>query len=111
MPLRSLAILPLMAVTLLGQGCASREYAIQPPGHDQSHNTPPAVPETGTTTVRSDMDHFIAWIPRRLARTATVAEALVQVEWGNAKEQASADLCNGAWLMNGVVGSRTTRSP
>jgi hypothetical protein len=62
--------------------------------------------DTGTVTARSDRDHFIAWIPQRLARTATVAEALVQVEWGNAKEQASADLCNGAWLINGEVTGR-----
>ncbi|UCC57156.1 MAG: hypothetical protein JSU75_05345 [Gammaproteobacteria bacterium] len=112
MPLRCLAILSLMAITLLVQGCASREeYAVPLAGHNQSRIPLPAAPVTGTTPIRSDRDHFIAWIPRRLARTATVAEALVQVEWGNAKEQASADLCNGAWLMNGEVTGRAGPYP
>jgi hypothetical protein len=54
-----------------------------------------------------ELDHFIAWVPRQLARTASVAEALAQVEWGNAKEQAGARLCNGAWLINGEVIARS----
>lgn len=54
-----------------------------------------------------ELDHFIAWVPLHMAQTATVAEALAQVEWGNAKEQAGARLCGGAWLVNGEV---TTRS-
>ena len=41
-----------------------------------------------------ELDHF-------------VAEALAQVEWGNAKEQAGASLCNGAWLVNGEVTARS----
>jgi hypothetical protein len=54
-----------------------------------------------------ELDHFIAWVPRHLAQTATVAEALAQVEWGNAKEQAGARLCDGAWLVNGEVTARS----
>lgn len=54
-----------------------------------------------------ELDHFIAWIPRHIAQTATAAEALAQVEWGNAKEQAGARLCNGAWLVNGEVTARS----
>jgi len=54
-----------------------------------------------------ELDHFIAWIPRDMAQTATVAEALAQVEWGNAKEQTGARLCNGAWLVNGEVTARS----
>ncbi|MDH3899983.1 MAG: hypothetical protein OEU51_02910 [Gammaproteobacteria bacterium] len=111
MPLRSLAIIPLLAITLLLQGCASRQTAVPPAGNGQSRIGLPAGPETGETVTRSDRDHFIAWIPRGRARTATVAEALVQVEWGNAKEQASTDLCNGAWLINGEVTGRAGPYP
>ena len=35
----------------------------------------------------------------------------MQVEWGNAKEQASAELCNGAWLINGEVTGRAGPVP
>lgn len=54
-----------------------------------------------------ELDHFIAWVPHHMAQTATVAEALAQVEWGNAKEQAGARLCDGAWLVNGAVTARS----
>lgn len=54
-----------------------------------------------------ELDHFIAWVPRHMAQTASVAEALAQVEWGNAKEQAGARLCNGAWPVNGEVIARS----
>jgi len=58
-------------------------------------------PETGP-----DQDHFIAWIPRQMAQTAAVAEALAQVEWGNAREQAGTRLCAGQWLASGAVTGR-----
>jgi len=92
----------LPVLLLLVPGCASRQYTEPLAGADQ---------DTGAANARPDMDHFIAWIPRDRARTATEAEALVQVEWGNAKEQASADLCHGAWLINGEVTGRTGPYP
>jgi hypothetical protein len=58
-----------------------------------------------------EMDHFIAWVPRHMAPTATVARAMAQVEWGNAKEQAGASLCDGAWLVNGEVTGRSGPYP
>ena len=63
------------------------------------------------TEINPELDHFIAWIPRNRAGTATVAEALAQVEWGNAKEQVGVELCNGAWLMNCEVTGRAGPLP
>ncbi len=65
----------------------------------------------GGPETNPELDHFIAWIPRHMAQTATVAEALAQVEWGNAKEQAGARLCDGAWLVNGEVIARSGPYP
>lgn len=69
------------------------------------------LPSQPVTANDPDLDQFIAWIPRDRAPTATVAEALAQVEWGNAKEQVGAELCGGAWLMNGEVIGRSGPFP
>lgn len=65
----------------------------------------------GDPEASPELDHFIAWVPRHMAQTPTVAEALAQVEWGNAKEQAGARLCGGAWLINGEVTARSGPYP
>jgi hypothetical protein len=57
------------------------------------------------------LDHFIAWIPREDAQTATVAVALVQVKLGNAKGRTGKELCGGAWPMNGEVVDRVGPYP
>lgn len=49
------------------------------------------------------LDHYIAWIPREQAQTATVAEALAQVTLINAREQTAHRLCAGHWVMTGKV--------
>ena len=77
------------AIALLGlQGCAT----------------------TGNTALTADalpaadpaLDHYIAWVPRDLAQTATVARAVTHISLGNAREQAGEELCAGR-LMHGQV--------
>ena len=46
------------------------------------------------------LDHIFAWIPRNRAQTASVAEALVYIELGRAKEEVGDTLCGGDWLIN-----------
>jgi hypothetical protein len=46
------------------------------------------------------LDHIFAWIPRDRAQTASVAEALVYIELGRAKEEVGTILCGGDWLIN-----------
>jgi hypothetical protein len=46
------------------------------------------------------LDHIFAWIPRDRAQTASVAEALVHIELGRAKEEVGKALCGGDWLIN-----------
>ena len=63
--------------------------------------------DVGKSTGVSDMlpadpqlDHIFAWIPRDRAQTAIVAEALVYIELGRAKEEVGKTLCGGDWLIN-----------
>jgi hypothetical protein len=49
------------------------------------------------------LDHYIAWIPREKAQTATVAKALTHVTLGNAREQTAEELCEGSRVINGKV--------
>ena len=46
------------------------------------------------------LDHYIAWVPRDKAQTATVAEAVTHISLVNAREQTARQLCNGNWVMN-----------
>lgn len=96
-----------MAVIMTGACSAIPEARVHSPGSE----TVPAIETARVRPVDPLLDHFIAWVPRDRARTATVAEALAQVEWGNAKEQVAAQLCNGAWLMNGAVAGRSGPEP
>ena len=48
------------------------------------------------------LDHVFAWIPQAIAKTAAVAEALVHIELGHAKDDVGNELCGGEWLINGV---------
>lgn len=71
---------------------------------------------TGGTALTSDItstaaipaadlsfDHYIAWVPRDLAQTATVAKAVTHISLGNAREQAGEELCANSRLMHGQV--------
>jgi hypothetical protein len=49
------------------------------------------------------LDHYIAWIPRDEAQTATVARALTHTALGSARKQAGDSLCNGVWIGNNSV--------
>jgi len=46
------------------------------------------------------LDHYIAWVPRDKAQTATVAEAVTHISLVNAREQTARQLCSGNWVMN-----------
>jgi hypothetical protein len=102
-------ILTGMAV-VMAAGCAAGPG----PAHTLDQRPAPALEGVAGqpgAELAPELDHFIAWIPRDRAATATVAEALAQVEWGNAKEQVGVELCGGAWLMNGDVRGRTGPYP
>ena len=49
------------------------------------------------------LDHYIAWVPRDKAQTATVAQALTHISLGRARERAGNDLCDGIRVMNKQV--------
>jgi len=49
------------------------------------------------------LDHYIAWIPRDEAQTATVARALTHTALGSARKEAGDSLCNGVWIGNNSV--------
>ncbi|MGB5441435.1 MAG: hypothetical protein WBN57_02220 [Gammaproteobacteria bacterium] len=49
------------------------------------------------------LDHYIAWIPRDEAQTATVARALAHTALGSARKQAGDHLCSGIWIGNNNI--------
>jgi len=55
-------------------------------------------------TIRADprLDHLFAWIPIDRAETASVAEALVHIELGRAKDAVAKTLCGGGWPISGA---------
>ncbi|MEN8206076.1 MAG: hypothetical protein ABFS24_08685 [Pseudomonadota bacterium] len=46
------------------------------------------------------LDHYIAWVPREKAQTASVAEAVTHISLVNARERTAKQLCGGNWVMN-----------
>ena len=85
----------IMAITCcLFQGCATSPGSVNPADLATSSTLPAA---------DASLDHYIAWIPRDQAQTATVAKAVTHISLGNAREQAGEDLCDGAWVLNGSV--------
>jgi hypothetical protein len=60
-------------------------------------------PADGIDLVQADphLDHVFAWIPRDRAKTPSVAEALVYIELGRAKDEVGTKLCGGGWLLSG----------
>ena len=83
----AITIIALMAL----QGCATidgnRTYA----NAVIASNIPAADPM---------LDHYIAWVPRDKAQTATVAEAVTHISLVNAREETARQLCGGNWVMN-----------
>ena len=51
----------------------------------------------------SVLDHYIAWVPRDEAQTATVARALAHTALGSARKQAGDHLCGGNWVGNNTI--------
>ena len=51
------------------------------------------------------LDHYIAWVPRDEAQTATVARAMAHTALGNARKQAGDKLCGGIWVGNNTITS------
>ena len=83
----------LFIVTLLAlQGCASLSSTTD---HKIAH---PVIPAENPL-----LDHYIAWIPRDQAQTASVAEAMAHISLVNAREQTASQLCAGQWMMQGKV--------
>jgi hypothetical protein len=46
------------------------------------------------------LDHYIAWVPRNKAQTATVAKAVTHISLVNATEQTARQLCSGNLITN-----------
>ncbi len=83
----------IVTVTLLAlQGCTTLSA---PTGH--------TVAQTVIPVENPVLDHYIAWIPRELAQTASVAEAMAHISLVNAREQTASQLCAGQWMMQGKV--------
>ena len=83
----------LFIVTLLAlQGCASLSSTTD---HKIAN---PVIPAENPL-----LDHYIAWIPRDQAQTASVAEAMAHISLVNAREQTASQLCAGQWMMQGKV--------
>lgn len=82
-----------IAVTLLAlQGCSTLSSS---PAHKTAQ---PVIPAENPM-----LDHYIAWIPRKQAQTASVAEALAHISLVNAREQTASQLCAGQWMIQGKV--------
>ena len=83
----------IVTVTLLAlQGCTTLSA---PTGHTAAQTVIPVENPV--------LDHYIAWIPRELAQTASVAEAMAHISLVNAREQTASQLCAGRWMMQGKV--------
>jgi len=61
------------------------------------------VAATAIPATDSMLDHYVAWVPRSMAQTATVAEAMTHISLVNAREQTAKQLCRGDWVMNDKV--------
>jgi hypothetical protein len=99
----------LVVLTVLLPGCATHRMAMNEGAVRDSVGTddiPAADPR---------FDHIFAWIPRDRAKTASVAEALVHIELGRAKDEVGKELCGGEWLINGAsvdsIGPYPTTAP
>ena len=76
------------------QGCTVAPYTPTATDLAATRALPAAVPA---------FDHFIAWVPRNLAATPTVARALAHTRLGVARKQAGDELCDGSWVGNKTI--------
>jgi hypothetical protein len=86
----------LIIMVALLLGCATHRMEMNEGGGRQT------VGASDMTPADPHLDHIFAWIPRDRAKTASVAEALVHIELGQAKDEVGKTLCGGDWLINGA---------
>ena len=87
----------LVILAALLPGCATHRAEMDPGGDGKS------IGVNDMTMADPHLDHIFAWIPRDRAQTASVAEALVHIELGRAKEEIGKTLCGGDWLINSAT--------
>jgi hypothetical protein len=102
---RHITSITLIGLAALLLGCATPRMEMS----ESSGKEPPGAIDTDPADPR--LDHIIAWIPRDRAKTAAVAEALVYIELGQAKDDVGRELCDGDWLMNGASVDRVGPYP
>lgn len=94
MKIRHLPKLIALYLLLVLQGCAMAP-----------HN--PSTTELAATVAipaaEPMLDHYIAWVPREEAQTATAARALAHTTLGSARKQAGDHLCGGVWIGNSTI--------
>jgi hypothetical protein len=96
MRIRHITSIALIGVTTLLSGCAMQRMAVA----QRAVGEPAGASDTSQADPR--LDHIIAWIPRDRAKTASVAEALVHIELGRAKDEVGRKFCGGDWLIDGA---------
>ncbi len=84
----------LVVLATLLPGCATHRVEFDQGDAGES------VAVSDMTPADPHLDHIFAWIPRDRAQTASVAEALVHIEMGRAKEEVGKTLCGGDWLIS-----------
>lgn len=94
MQTRQITSTTLVVLVVLLPGCATHRL------DTGQGDTGKSVGVGDITPANPHLDHIFAWIPRDKAQTASVAEALVYIELGRAKEEVGKTLCGGDWLMN-----------
>jgi len=91
MKIQSVTIIITTVALMTLQGCASITGTRTYTNAVSTSNIPAADPM---------LDHYIAWVPRDKAQTATVAEAVTHISLVNAREQTARELCGGNWVTN-----------
>jgi len=94
MRIRLLPIATALYLFMVLQGCAMTP---------RSPSSSELAATSAIPAVEPALDHYIAWIPRDKAQTATVAKALTHTALGNARKQAGDHLCDGIWVGNSTV--------
>ncbi|MGB7930756.1 MAG: hypothetical protein WCH04_00790 [Gammaproteobacteria bacterium] len=106
---RQITSTTLVVLVALLPGCAAHRMEM-----DQG-DVGKSVGVSDMTSADPHLDHIFAWIPRDRAQTASVAEALVYIELGRAKEEVGKILCGGDWLINsesvGSIGPYPSMAP
>ena len=92
MKMKTVSLIMITVPLLVLQGCSSF-----------SSSTDHAITRSRIPAGNPMLDHYIAWIPREQAQTASVAKAIAHISLMNAREQTASQLCAGQWMMQGKV--------